>query len=406
MKFIVLTKKHIIAAAAALVVTVTAVAASVGVFAKTDRKLPIYCVQSTSKQVALSFDAAWGNDDTEKLIEILGRYNAKATFFVVGGWVDKYPQSVKQLSDAGFSVQNHSNTHPYLTKCSTEQIVEELRKCNEKIASVTGKTPKLHRCPYGDYDNKVINAVESIDMYPIQWDVDSKDWMENATVSSIIKNVMSKVTDGSIILFHNDAKHTPEALPSILEQLVAKGYTFVFIEDMIYKENYRIDHTGKQIPVTENGSSDRMTSGRSASGGSASVGTVSGGSQSSSISSSGSSVDEPKARNSETVSSKSGNSKVSEPKTGNSKVGDSKVVGSKTDMAASGTSDAADAVITDTEGSKKDIGTSIGGVDSAGKSSLGSVEGIGGPSGNSDAKFGMRARSRIGKYSGMIPELM
>ena len=123
MKFIVLTKKHIIAAAAALVVTVTAVAASVGVFAKTDRKLPIYCVQSTSKQVALSFDAAWGNDDTEKLIEILGRYNAKATFFVVGGWVDKYPQSVKQLSDAGFSVQNHSNTHPYLTKCSTEQIL-------------------------------------------------------------------------------------------------------------------------------------------------------------------------------------------------------------------------------------------------------------------------------------------
>ena len=391
MKFIVLTKKHIIAAAAALVVTVTAVVASVGVFAKTDRKLPIYCVQSTSKQVALSFDAAWGNDDTEKLIEILGRYNAKATFFVVGGWVDKYPQSVKQLNDAGFSVQNHSNTHPYLTKCSTAQIVEELRKCNEKIASVTGKTPKLHICPYGDYDNKVINAVESIDMYPIQWDVDSKDWMENATVSSIIKNVMSKVTDGSIILFHNDAKHTPEALPSILEQLVAKGYTFVFIEDMIYKENYRIDHTGKQIPLTENGSSDRTASGGSASVGSASVssassGTVSGGSASGGTSSSGPSVGESKA--------------------GNTKVGDSKVVGSKTDTAASDNSKAADAVVADTESGKKDIGASIVGVGSVGKSSLESEEGIGGPSGKSYAKFGIRARSRIGKYSGMIPELM
>lgn len=391
MKFIVLTKKHIIAAAAALVVTVTAVVASVGVFAKTDRKLPIYCVQSTSKQVALSFDAAWGNDDTEKLIEILGRYNAKATFFVVGGWVDKYPQSVKQLNDAGFSVQNHSNTHPYLTKCSTAQIVEELRKCNEKIASVTGKTPKLHRCPYGDYDNKVINAVESIDMYPIQWDVDSKDWMENATVSSIIKNVMSKVTDGSIILFHNDAKHTPEALPSILEQLVAKGYTFVFIEDMIYKENYRIDHTGKQIPLTENGSSDRTASGGSASVGSASVssassGTVSGGSASGGTSSSGPSVGESKA--------------------GNTKVGDSKVVGSKTDTAASDNSKAADAVVTDTDGGKRIVGTSVVGIGSDGKSSLGSEDGIGGPAGKSDAKFGIRARSRIGKYSGMIPELM
>ena len=386
MKFIVLTKKHVIAAAAALVVTVAAVAASVGVFAKTDRKLPIYCVQSTSKQVALSFDAAWGNDDTEKLIEILGRYNAKATFFVVGGWVDKYPQSVKQLNDAGFSVQNHSNTHPYLTKCSAEQIVEELRKCNEKIASVTGKTPKLHRCPYGDYDNKVINAVESIDMYPIQWDVDSKDWMENATVSSIIKNVMSKVTDGSIVLFHNDAKHTPEALPSILEQLVAKGYTFVFIEDMIYKENYRIDHTGKQIPVTETGSSDRTASGSSASGGTSSI---------------RSSVSEPKARNSETVSSESGNPKIREPKTGNSKIGDSKVVGSETDTAASDNSKAADAVVADPESGKRNVGTSV-----VGKSSLGSEDGIGGPAGKSDAKFGIRARSRIGKYSGMIPELI
>lgn len=386
MKFIVLTKKHVIAAAAALVVTVAAVAASVGVFAKTDRKLPIYCVQSTSKQVALSFDAAWGNDDTEKLIEILGRYNAKATFFVVGGWVDKYPQSVKQLNDAGFSVQNHSNTHPYLTKCSAEQIVKELRKCNEKIASVTGKTPKLHRCPYGDYDNKVINAVESIDMYPIQWDVDSKDWMENATVSSIIKNVMSKVTDGSIVLFHNDAKHTPEALPSILEQLVAKGYTFVFIEDMIYKENYRIDHTGKQIPVTETGSSDRTASGSSASGGASSI---------------RSSVSEPKARNSETVSSESGNPKIRETKTGNSKIGDSKVVGSETDTAASDNFKAADAVVADTESGKRNVGTSV-----VGKSSLGSEDGIGGPAGKSDAKFGIRARSRIGKYSGMIPELI
>lgn len=247
MKFVLLTKKHLVALCSAFLVVVIAAVAAVNVLAKSEKKLPIYSVQSDKKQVALSFDAAWGNDDTDELISILKKYNAPATFFVVGSWVDKYPQSVKQLSDAGFSIQNHSNSHPYLTKLSTEQIITELKQCNEKIAKITGKTPTLHRCPYGDYNNTVINAIESIDMYPIQWNVDSKDWMENASTDKIINNVMSKVCDGSIILFHNDAENTPDALPSILEQLTSRGYTFVLIEDLIYKDNYTIDHTGMQI---------------------------------------------------------------------------------------------------------------------------------------------------------------
>ena len=247
MKFIILTKKHLIGLLSAALVIVVAAVASVTVLAKADRKLPIYSVGTDEKKIAISFDAAWGNDDTEKLISILRQYNVPATFFIVGGWVDKYPQSVKQLSDAGHSIQNHSNTHPYMTKISTEQIITELKTCNEKIAKITGKTPALHRFPYGDYNNKTVSAVESIDMFPIQWDVDSKDWMESATVDTIINNVLSKVKNGSIILFHNDAKYTPDALPTILERLIAQGYTFVFIEDLIYKDNFTIDHTGMQI---------------------------------------------------------------------------------------------------------------------------------------------------------------
>ena len=247
MKFIILTKKHLIGLLSAALVVVFAAVASVTVLAKAERKLPIYSVSSDEKKIAISFDAAWGNDDTEKLISILKQHNVPATFFVVGSWVDKYPQSVKQLSDAGYSIQNHSNSHPYMTKISTEQIITELKTCNEKIAKVTGKTPTLHRFPYGDYNNKTVSAVESIDMFPIQWDVDSKDWMESATVDTIINNVLSKVKNGSIILFHNDAKYTPDALPTILERLISQGYTFVFIEDLIYKENYTIDHTGMQI---------------------------------------------------------------------------------------------------------------------------------------------------------------
>ncbi len=246
MKFLVLTKKQFISLCAAFMAVVTAIICSVGALAKSERKLPIYCVDTPEKKIAISFDAAWGNDDTGTLIEILARYNAKATFFVVGSWVDKYPESVKQLADAGHQIQNHSNGHPYMTKLSKEQMVQELSACNEKIAKITGVTPTLFRPPYGDYSNSVIEAVQSVGMYAIQWDVDSLDWKDTATPESITKNVLNKAKNGSIVLFHNDADHTPEALPGILEQLQAQGYEFVFINDLIYKENYEIKHDGTQ----------------------------------------------------------------------------------------------------------------------------------------------------------------
>lgn len=250
MKIIVSNKKQSILSLILVLSILVGAILSVGSLAA-ERLLPIYSVETDKKVVALSFDAAWGNDDTETLINILAEYNAPATFFVVGDWVDKYPESVKQLADAGHQIQNHSNTHPYMTKLSNNGQIEELKKCNEKIAAVSGQTPTLFRCPYGDYNNSVITSTESIGMFAIQWDVDSLDWKDNATPDSIYQRVTSKVTNGSIVLFHNDADHTPEALPRILKTLSEQGYEFVFISDLIYKENYTIDHTGKQI-LTKN----------------------------------------------------------------------------------------------------------------------------------------------------------
>ena len=221
---------------------------SVSVFADTGRMLPIYCVKSEEKKIALTFDAAWGADDTDTLISVLQQYNAVATFFVVGEWVDKYPDEVKKLHDAGNDVMNHSATHPYMTSLSKEKMTEQLQICNEKISAVTGVTPTLFRCPYGDYNNSVVSAVESMGMYTIQWDVDSLDWKDSSTVESIVTRVTGKVKNGSIVLFHNDATYTPQALPIILEKLIAEGYTFVKVNDLIYKENYTIDHAGMQIP--------------------------------------------------------------------------------------------------------------------------------------------------------------
>ena len=146
--------------------------AAVGASAAT-RQLPIYCVQREQKLVSVSFDAAWGNEDTQQLIDILGQYQVIATFFVVGEWVDKYPESVKALHDAGHEVMNHSNTHAHYPQLSADEVTADLNACNDKIEAVTGVRPTLVRLPYGDYDDNSINAVRSIGMEPIQWDVDT-----------------------------------------------------------------------------------------------------------------------------------------------------------------------------------------------------------------------------------------
>ncbi len=210
------------------------------------RHLPIYCVDTEKKYIALTFDAAWGNEDTQQLIDTLKKYNAKATFFLVGSWVDKYPESVKALSKAGHSIQNHSDTHPNMPQLSQEGMQQEITICNEKIRKITKKTPILIRPPFGDYSNSLIECVNNLGMYTIQWDVDSLDW-KDLSADEIYNRVVNNAKNGSIVLFHNAALNTPEALDRILETLTKEGYDFVTVEKLIYKTNYTIDHTGKQF---------------------------------------------------------------------------------------------------------------------------------------------------------------
>lgn len=220
--------------------------AVVGVSAA-ERILPIYCVQKEEKVCSLTFDAAWGNEDTQQLIDILGSYGVKATFFVVGQWVDKYPESVKALADAGHEVMNHSNDHAHFSSLSESEIISNVTACNEKIAAVTGTVPILFRCPYGEYDDHVVSALNGMGMYTIQWDVDSLDWKE-LPAAEIQSRVLSRVQAGSIVLFHNAAINTPETLPGIIESLQADGYTIVPVSELILRENYEMDHTGRQCP--------------------------------------------------------------------------------------------------------------------------------------------------------------
>lgn len=230
--------------AIALIFWVVSSPAIVGASATT-RKLPVYSVERGDKKVAISFDAAWGNEDTQTLIDILDEHDIHATFFVVGDWVDKYPESVKALSDAGNEVMNHSAHHAHFSQLSDADIVSDITACNEKIAAVTGKTPTLFRCPYGEYDDHVISAVTGMGMTAVQWDVDSLDW-KGISADEIKSRVVKNVGPGSIVLFHNAAENTPEALPGIIDALLDEGYTIVPISELLLTGDYTIDHTGRQ----------------------------------------------------------------------------------------------------------------------------------------------------------------
>jgi len=216
----------------------------VGVSAS-QRSLPVYSVERDDKLVAISFDAAWGNEDTQTLIDILDRYGVNATFFVVGDWVEKYPESVKALADAGNEVMNHSSSHAHFSQLSTQQITSDISACNEKIEAITGVSPTLFRCPYGEYDDHVIQAVEAMGMTAVQWDVDSLDW-KGISANEISQRVLKNVRSGSIILFHNAAEHTPEALPGILESLQSQGYTVVPISQLLLRGETYQDNAGRQ----------------------------------------------------------------------------------------------------------------------------------------------------------------
>lgn len=152
---------------------------------------------------------------------------------------------VKRIDEEGHEIGNHSAKHPKMSQLSEERIIEELTITSNKIEKITGKKVNLFRPPYGDYNNRLMKIAKDLGYYVIQWDVDSLDYKDYGR-DAIVDRVIGKVKNGSIVLFHNNATYTKDALPIILEKLQKKGFTIVPISDLIYKDNYYIDHTGKQ----------------------------------------------------------------------------------------------------------------------------------------------------------------
>ena len=210
-----------------------------------NRELPIYCVETDEKKIALTFDAAWGNEDTKQIMEILRKHNIKVTFFMTGGWVEKYPDDVKMILAEGHDLGNHSENHKNMSQISDSEKESELMKVHEKVKNLTGYEMSLFRPPYGDYNNAVVKTAKKCGYYTIQWDVDSLDW-KGLSAGEVTKRVMKGAKNGSIILMHNNADHVTESLRLTLDYLTNGGYKVTSVGELVYQQDYRIDANGVQ----------------------------------------------------------------------------------------------------------------------------------------------------------------
>ena len=212
------------------------------------RELPIYCVERDDKVVSISFDASWGADKTIAILDILDQYNVKTTFFLVGGWVDKYPDMLKEIAARGHEIGNHSDTHAHMSKLNEQQIRNELQGMSDKVERLTGIRPNLFRPPYGEYNDRVISVSRAEGYEAVQWSIDSLDWKDRGT-ADIIKQCTYRVENGDIVLFHNDSNDIVNALPTVIQHYQSLGFTIIPVSEILLDGPYTIDVQGKQHPV-------------------------------------------------------------------------------------------------------------------------------------------------------------
>lgn len=212
-----------------------------------ERLVPIYYVETDEKKVAFSFDASWGAERTEKILEVLEENEIKTTFFLTGFWVESYPEYVKLIARKGHEIGNHTLTHPHLNNLTGEEIRVELKRVEQMIEQVSGQKTTLFRPPFGEYSNQVIETASGLGYKTIQWSIDSLDW-QNLTKEEIVERVTSRAHKGAIILFHNNGLYTADALPEIIAYYRRHNYTIVPVSELLYDDDYYIDpNSGAQI---------------------------------------------------------------------------------------------------------------------------------------------------------------
>lgn len=197
-----------------------------------------YGVRS-EKRIALTFDACSSINQSQldnKLVQVLIEHEVPATLFMGGKWVEDQPEAARQLAaNPLFEIANHGFHHRHLTRLDRASVKQELQRAQDAIASITGVRPRFFRAPYGEYDSKLVKVAASLGLTTIQYDLASGDPDKRATAKRLSRYVLHNVKGGSIVVMHINQRgwHTAEALPTIIRDLRAQGYTFVTVSDLL-----------------------------------------------------------------------------------------------------------------------------------------------------------------------------
>jgi peptidoglycan-N-acetylglucosamine deacetylase len=252
LKLIYLPKSIIYSFAAAFVILAISCVYAIGggfrqlnVFLNTQAEIPIYSVETSDKKLALTFDISEGMDYTDEIIKVLDNHKVKATFFLVGSWIDKNPGTVKKLFDKGYQIENHSDMHQHMIKQNKNQNRSEIKNCYEKIEKITGVGSSFFRVPFGEYNSNIMKIINEEKHIAVQCDINAMNINTNGN-DLTYENIIKTADKGSIILMNNSSDQISVVLDKVINKLQVQGYKMVKLSDLIYKDNYYIDHLGRQ----------------------------------------------------------------------------------------------------------------------------------------------------------------
>jgi peptidoglycan/xylan/chitin deacetylase (PgdA/CDA1 family) len=199
----------------------------------------IWCGPASEHEVALTFDDGPSPTYTCQILSLLKKYHVKATFFVLGRKVEQYPQVIKTMLQEGHEVGNHTYDHPCLTKVDEQERERELERTDLDLDMLgCPQNCQLIRPPYSAFDDRLVAYLKHTRRAVALWNLDSGDW-RGLDADTIVHNVLDRVKNGSIIIFHDsdekdqaDRRPTVAALKVILPTLQARGYRMVTVSEM------------------------------------------------------------------------------------------------------------------------------------------------------------------------------
>jgi polysaccharide deacetylase family sporulation protein PdaB len=232
----------------------------ISVFSPEEGPTAIYSVETEKKLIALTFDISWGKERPGPILDVLEEKGVKkATFFLSSPWSKSQPEIVKRIADMGYEIGSHGHKHVNYSQLNDEDIRKQIQMADQILEEMTQQEMNLIRLPNGDFDKRVLRIADELGYRVIQWDTDSRDWM-NPGVDKIVQRVVKKAHKGDIVLLHasDSCKQTHLALPIIIDKLRQQGYEFVSVSDLLAESKVKTEEIQDHLPKPkENKSSDK-----------------------------------------------------------------------------------------------------------------------------------------------------